>query len=536
MNRTHSSFIAVLLTAGLLLVSACDTGFEEMNRNPTQANTISPDFLFTTAQLSTAGTRYEVWRANLIYASGMIQHLAHTWWAGDKYTRVEDWLTAFWNINYNGVGDNNRATVLILRDLIENNKDDPQQVNKVAAARIMLAYTFHRLTDVYGDIPYHEAGMGFLGDNVTPAYTPQDEIYADLLNELQESVASFDPAFPTYGSADLMYQGNIDQWRKFGNSLMLRVAMRLSKVDPAMAETWAQRAISGGLMESNADVAAVPHQTGPSIGPNGLNSNPVIDVFEVDQPKLTGTFVNWMKDRNDPRLPRLGAVYAGPASPRSTPMVTNDPEAMVGYPSGLNLTLAQDHPSWEAVQALEADYPELEDVGELNRYVQPHRNINSTRAMPTLLLTYAEVEFMQAEAAVRGWHSGDPQTHYENGVRAAMQQLTIYSEDAEIPDAEIDAYLDENPYDASRAIDQINSQYWAATFLNGIEAWSNWRRSGYPELTPANAPGNVTGGTIPRRLTYPNNEALLNEDNYQEAVARQGPDEMTTRVWWDIPQ
>lgn len=536
MNRPLGSILAVTLTAGLLLFSACDSGFEEMNIDPTQANTISPDFLFPTAQLAAAGTRYEVWRANMIYASGMIQHMAHTWWAGDKYTINEDWLSAFWNTNYNGVGDNNRATILILRTLIENNKDDETAVNKVAAAQIMLVYAFQRLTDVYGDIPYSEAGMGFLGDEVSPAYDPQSEIYEDMLNTLQTAVASFDPSQPMYGEGDLLYQGDLDQWRKFGNSLMLRVAMRLSKVNASMAETWVQRAISGGVMESNADAAVIPHEEGPSIGPNGINSNPVIDVFEADQPKLTSTLVNWMRERDDPRLPLIGAVYAGPASVRSTPMVSTDPADFVGYEAGLGLTQLQESDSWDEAEAVKAKYPALSEVDVLNVYVQPHRYINSTRAMPTIYQSYAEVELMLAEAAVRGWHNGDAETHYNNGVRAAMQQLAIYDEEATVSDAEVDAYLAANPYDQANALEQINTQYWAATFLNGIEAWSNWRRSGYPELTPANAPGNATGGTIPRRLTYPANEALLNEESYQQAISRQGPDLLTTRVWWDVAQ
>ena len=121
---------------------------------------------------------------------------------------------------------------------------------------------------------------------------------------------------------------------------------------------------------------------------------------------------------------------------------------------------------------------------------------------PMFFMTYAEVELLKAEAAVRGWHSGNAATHYANGVRAAMEYLAMYGAGAEVSGDAIDAYLAANPYDAANAMEQINEQIWAATLLNEYESFANWRRTGFPNLTPVNYPGNVTGGTIPRRLRY----------------------------------
>ena len=121
---------------------------------------------------------------------------------------------------------------------------------------------------------------------------------------------------------------------------------------------------------------------------------------------------------------------------------------------------------------------------------------------PMFFMTYAEVEFLKAEAAIRGWYSGDAATHYENGVRAAMEYLVMYDASAAIPAADIDAYLAANPYDPATGMEQVNTQLWAAVLLNEYEAFANWRRTGYPVLTPVDYPGNVTGGTIPRRLRY----------------------------------
>lgn len=162
------------------------------------------------------------------------------------------------------------------------------------------------------------------------------------------------------------------------------------------------------------------------------------------------------------------------------------------------------------------------------------KTIITGEGAPMFFQTYAEVEFMLAEAAERwGLAGGNAEVHYNAGVRAAMKMLAIYGDAAVIDDAAIDAYLVANPFNAANALEQINTQYWAATFLNEYEAFANWRRTGFPNLTPTNYPGNETGGTIPRRLTYSTSEQSNNPDNYAAAIASQGPDILTTRVWWD---
>jgi hypothetical protein len=117
-----------------------------------------------------------------------------------------------------------------------------------------------------------------------------------------------------------------------------------------------------------------------------------------------------------------------------------------------------------------------------------------------------------------------------------MEMYSIYDASVEIPSAEIDAYLAANPYDSANWAEQIGEQYWAATFLNFYETFANWRRTGYPELTPVVYPGNESNGTIPRRLKYPISEASNNPEGYNAAIQQQGPDEFTTRMWWDVAQ
>lgn len=524
-----------------LLLASCDNGFEEMNVDPTSAASIRPEYVLTTSQLALAGTRYEQWRANFIYAESMIQHVATTagYWSGNFYTLNQSYIEALWDVGYDGLGDGNRAYVKLLQDIIYNHQDDPDMANVVAAARILRVLAFHRLTDSYGDIPYHEAGLGFITQDIDPTYDPQSEIYPHMLSELQAAVAQFDAARPSIGSADLIYGGDISRWRKFGNSLMLRLALRLVKVDPSAAQEWATRAINAGVMENNADIAYLMHQDGPSSGPNGLNSNGVTDVFRADSPRLSELMVSWMKATGDPRLPLFGAVFSGSGTtwPGTVQVVSTDPAHMIGMPNGLDGAALQNHASWSEVENLDlsAQHPDWDELDPAWRYVQPGPLLRNP-AGPTIFQSYAEVALMKAEAAHR-WGIGNAATEYENGVRAAMEHMNIYSYgpySGAIDAASIDAYLAANPFDPANALQQINTQYWAATFLNGIEAWANYRRSGFPVLIPINPPGNVTQGRVPSRFVYPNNERLLNEVHYQAAVSRQGPDLMTTRVWWDV--
>ena len=492
----------------LLLFSSCDAGFEDLNVNPTQANQIDPNFKLTNIQVRVSGERYENWRTNLIYSSVMIQHFATLpgYWAGDKYTYISSYSAAMWDRYYPNIAKN-------IEDLLLQVCEDPADANMCAITRIMRVFMYHRLTDLYGDIPYSEAGRGFIDGITQPKYDDQSFIYNDMLTQLEQSVAALNPAGISYGTGDLLYQGDVDQWRKFAYSMMLRLGMRLVNVDPGAAQSWVQQAISGGTMESNDDIAYVPHNDA-SGWRNGNGS-----VFVADgSPRLSKFFVDWMVAHGDPRLEIYGIIPVAGAPPVGMPngRVTGSSDAEFGI---------ENDPSWISCDS--GASPCGMDV-----YMQPNPFIKGEDD-PMFFMTYAEVELLKAEAAVRGWHSGDAATHYNNGVRAAMEYLAMYDPNAAISGADIDAYLAANAYDAGNAMEQINEQIWAATLLNEYEGFANWRRTGFPVLTPVNFPGNVTGGTIPRRMRYREAEAVANPENYSAAVSKQGPDELTTRVWWD---
>ncbi len=528
-----------------LLLTSCDGigDFGNTNVNPTQATEIDAEYLFTTLQLGTVGSRYENWRGNLIYSENVIQHMATTigYWVGNFYGYSSSYAAALWEVQYYGGinGSSWAASVKNAEQLVAQLQGQPQKVNLLAATKIWRVLVYQRLTDLYGDIPYFEAGEGFLNGIYQPPYTPQDSIYMDLHEELQEALALFDSSKPTYGASDLVFSGDIAQWKKFANSLQLRLALRLVKVDPATAEAWAQEAIQGGVMQSNADMVYIAMQDGPTSGPVGWNTNPNSRVLTSvgEKVKLSDTFVSWMKEHDDPRLPILGAVIelnnAG-----DVVSVTTDPAAQMGLPNGYTSTEIRNHPSWPGEETGENGV----GPGGIDEYTRVNLIMRGL-ADPYFFQSYAEVEFMLAVADVRwGLTARSAEQHYEAGVRAAMKTLSLYDpdgDDADISEAAIDQYLAENPFKTggsmAEKLEQINTQYWIATFLNGYEAWANWKRTGYPKLERADAVG-VTQGLIPRRLAYPLDEQSTNHDHYRAARQRQAftdANKLVAPVWWD---
>jgi len=486
----------ILLTffALSLVLSSCEfgEGFEEMNIDPNKASQLDVSNKFASAILKTSGGRYENWRASLIYQSTMIQHLSSTagYWSGDKYFRSDQYANALWDRYYPDV-------IKEIEDIRAQLTSEGNSGSEMGMLRILRVFAFTRLTDIYGDIPYSEAGQGYINGILKPKYDAQQDIYMDMLKELEAAVAQIG-ASTTMGSSDLIFQGNTTKWKAWGNSMMLRLAMRLTKADSATAKAWAEKAVAAGTMTSNDHIAMVQHTDGPA----GINKNGHGEVWQADgNARMSKTFMDWMSD--DPRL----TVLAQRTSDGSTAVAD-----LIGMPNGSDGNSIPDNSIYASLN------DDLKGVD-----------------VPMVFHSYAEVRLLKAEMAFRGWSvPGDAKTHYEAGVKAAMQMLSqLYTNAAAISDAEVATYLAAKPYDAARGWEMISEQYWAATLLNEYESFSNWRRTGYPTLTPTNDPGNVTGGTIPRRLIYPTGEESTNADNFAAAIARQGPNDFTTRVWWD---
>jgi hypothetical protein len=372
------------------------------------------------------------------------------------------------------------------------------------------------LTDTYGDIPYFEAEKGYTDQILTPAYDPQQKIYEDMFKELTEATAALTLAKSTPVVSDIVYKGDISKWQKFANSLMLRLGLRIMNADPVNGKKWITQAIAGGLMTGKADNFVVPYTNQiPSVGTTS-NGVPHIFVssFYLTSFRLASAFVDSLRNRNDPRT----SVYC-----------MREKLPLTSYQEGDHNPANQ-----RGLRQFDASTPpkdscSVSNIKTFGRYDAPY-----------IHLSYAQVQLQLAECAFRGIISGDAKAYYEAGVRAAMNELSIFGPDGWNPGAVItvaqqDAYLAANPYNPANALKQINTQYWLETHYNWYETWANMRRSGYPDIYSSldlSLASNL-GAKLTRRLFYPVSEHASNPVNLQKAIARQGPDLITTHVWWD---
>ena len=493
------------LTLGFFFASCdFDKGFEEMNVNPNSAAQVGVATKITKLQVDISGARYENWRNSFIYNSTIVQHHAeNNWWAGDTYNRNDDWSFAQWNQAYNNM-------VKGVQDIITQLETDGDTGTHMGMARIMRVFIFHRVTDLYGDIPYSEAGKGYSDGILTPKYDSQEVVYMDMLKELEEAVAqiSGDGAL---GSADVIFGGSAAKWKAFGNSMMLRLAMRLTQADATTAEAWAVKAIAAGTMTSNDHIASVKHGDGSTGNRNGHG-----EVFLAAQgSRISTSFMSRMV--NDPRKTRLFMRQSDKSQAEAD---------LMGMKNGLK---NDPYTSLDGVS--------IPAAGDTGVYAMAATELQSLTA-PMVLQTYAEVEFLKAEAAIRGWISSSDKAHYEAGVSAAMKMLEGIYGTTPISDADVSAYLaGDGAYKTGGSVverwEQVMDQYWIATYFNEYEAYSNWRRSGFPTITATRHPNSYTNGQFMVRMIYPTSESGNNAANYAAAVANQGPDEYTTPLWWD---
>lgn len=511
-----------------VLVTGCDTKqLHDLNINPQALNEVNLNFIFTSAELgiasngSTGDNRYIDWRTNIGMCAYAIQQLANSGGGiapGDKYTVNAETNAAPFEFTYN---DQLKNIAEILKQSGPGGFAEGKYTNMRNAARIIRAFSFARLTDFYGNVPYSEANKGIEGI-FFPKYDSQDAIYTDLLKELDEASAALSTSNPDEGfaAADFIYKGDIAKWKKWAYSLMLRLAMRISNVDAAKAATYVTKAAAGGVFTSNADNVWVAMADGPSewVNQNGISR--AFDPGDGGQPAyLSATLINYLKGTNQAVAtdddPRLMIISGGIGSDN----VITDPVKQKGMPNGYDQAM---------LDKLEG---KTVDVSKTYSRINVKMLQDSD---PYMIMNYGEVELLLAEAIERKIGtgiSGTAKSHYDAGVKASMQMYTPYDASLTVSDAAVTAYLTTYPYGTTKpALEMIGEQLWVNKFFNWWEAWNDWRRTGFPKLTPTNYPGNVTNGTIPVRLRYPTNEVAGNP-NYQTGATL--PDEFTTKVWWD---
>lgn len=487
--------IAVLIS---LFLVTCTEDFGEINTNPNEPDNIDPSLQLSYVFNRAASERFDQWRGNLIYCSIWVQQLSGPWETDRYITANEDWLSAWWNNSYQRVG----------KDLIDLIRKTEEGSNLRSIATIFKVFFFQRLTDMYGDIPYAEANRG--AEFPQPKFDRQEDIYNDFIAELTEAINNLDETGDPIGNADIIFQGDISRWRKFGNALLLRIAMRISNVAPELAEATAKQAVEGGVMTSNEDIAYVTFSGSNVDGPNANGVSEVFQDFGVTGHlfRYSDEFVDLIINNDDPREENLMETYKNDGTIDNSVGSGNH----LGRPNGID--------------------PGNDDFV----FAQPNREVMVTYNAPAIYMSFAEVEFLRAEAIYLGWIDGDARQAYESGVFAACKHLELYPNASPISDNDILDYLEENgvEYEEDEALELIHTQKWIALIFDGFEAYANYRRSGFPDLSPGLASGE-SGGEIPRRLRYPIQERVNNMDNYEEAVARMPDgDQLTSRMWWDV--
>ncbi|PRY55550.1 SusD-like starch-binding protein associating with outer membrane [Arcticibacter pallidicorallinus] len=516
MNRLKYYTYTILIAFSL---SGCDKDFDKVNTNPYALTNINPALLFANAQRLTSGGFYEAEQT-------VVQQFVNAYNLGATtgFNFNEDsniFNVPRWNDNYPG-------PIKFLEQAIELVKDDPARSNLYSQLRIWRAYIFMTLVDTYGDVPYSEAGKAYIGGLYYPKYDKDEVIYEDLYNEIKTATAALSPEkdqvkeelfFGTSGSAAIQ----VEKWRKVGNSLLLRLGMRYSKLDPTKAASIVQEAFNGGVMASNSDNVMVQY--------NATYNNPLNAVIRTGNLYyfyLAEPFVNRLKSANDPRLKYISGKYA---APNEALALTPDTTAanQFGFPIGYDQTSVKNAPGYRGT------------AGTGQNYSQINLRVFGSATAPIFFVTNAQTKLLLAEASFRGWLPAGAltaQEYYNAGVKASMDEYSLYPTvpNPAIPGSTQDSYLNQPAvaYSAANALERINTQYWIASFGNGAESFANFRRSGYPALTPNNYNNNLQGGFV-RRFAYPNEESARNSESYQAAVASFGPDNLTTRIFWDKP-
>lgn len=477
---------------GILLLNACDKDFEEINTNPNVPNTVTPDLLLPNIIRNTVN---EVMNTSWGIGNIVIQQTAKIQFVNeDRYQWGE--INGIWITMYTTMRDVNNVYTIA---------EKAGQNNYMGIALVMKSWMMSLVTDSYGDVPYSEAGKG--KDKIYfPRYDTQESIYNGILSDLQRANELLGSTQEVV-SGDILYNGDVAKWKKLANSLRLRYLMRISnKRDVA---TDMQAIISNPavtpVFADNADNAALQYL------PTVPNQFPLYTsrIGSVNEFRLSKTMADKLQAFNDPRI----KVFARP-TPASTG--TANPQ-YVGVPNGLDDNAALQYNGGANFMSRIGTAYYIDGFGTPTQSDQD--------IAKGIIMTYAELQFILAEAAQKGFiTTGSAKDYYENGIKASFNFYGL-----EVP-AE---YLQQPgvAFEGATALQLIGTQKWIALFYSGLEAWFDWRRTDVPALTPG--PANVNGNRIPVRFIYPGFEFSLNKENVEAAVTRQGPNDLNTKVWWD---
>ena len=528
-------YLSIILSGLFLTVASCDGDFSDINTDPNRAdgNVFDPNLILPTVSYN-YGNMMTGYTGAILFQSMWIQAMASTSTGGanyysnaDKYVAsgsTNSYIQSVWNDGFASSSRVNQMQSLAM---------DKGFTNLSAVGQIWKVLTLSFVSDVYGDIPYSEALKA--DEGITqPKYDSQSEAYMSMLSDLEAALSTLGSGSDPIKN-DVLYGGDISKWKKLGYSIMLRMAMRLVDVDPSTAQTYVTKALAGGVFASAADEAVLVSDQNNGYANSSANAlNVTDDVYEV---RWSKNMIDFLKSTNDPRLSIVAEVPpAGLAANRNGNVVGDkSPSAQIGLPNGYDLKGGADDVSNEP------NYPgptgSGDDVAPIGAYSRPTA-IYRDRDAPVFILTYAEVQLLLADAAARGLNvPGTAASYYAAGVEGALISIGKFG-GGSVSAGDAAAFAAANPLNTSSSaasLKMINEQIWATTSLlaNFVESWNNWKRSGYPELTPVNYTGNFSGGQIPRRQLYPASESTTNPEGLAGAIANMGGDTWVNSVWWD---
>lgn len=527
MNKILRYTLPALALWGMITLNSCTKDFEEINTNQLQPgiDVLDRDNIIGSAYLPNLEFMV-VWTAMSSTAAAnnyqVIENLTEESWMGYHAPRDAKWpsknLSQFYfDVGWNNMGFNENLKAMNpwqqTKKLTMEGESKNEEVFSIA--QISKIFVIQKLTDMFGPIPYSQVGSG----SFKVAYDSQEQVYRSFFEELTRAVdVLYSASGRTLMVKDYVYEGNADQWAKLGNSLMLRLAMRIRYVAPDLSQKYAEQAAShpAGVIESVADQAQIDKESG--IQP--INSLYIV-AEAYDDTRMGGTIQCYMKGYNDPRLSKYFTGDLDMAVPPAIPSTGNQ------YNGAAKPLIKQFDPS--------------------------------------VWMTAAEVAFLRAEAALAGYNvGGTARQYYEQGVRLSFEQWGIDGTEADVylmskqrPAAYVDRvnpnYSQEAPStitpawddaaDKETNLERIITQKYLAIYPNGPEAWSEWRRTGYPHLL--RPLGNISNfGVVTsdgkqngvRRWPYPQDEMTQNTENVQHAINTWlgGSNMANVNVWWDV--
>jgi len=485
--------ISVLLSVILLIgVSTACNDFDVLTSNPNTPTDVSnnPELLLTNIQKEVSDELVNnAWdQANL-----MAQYSARiVFTAFDQFEWGDNggmWRTLYRNIR----------NAQQLYDIASEKEVASYQ----AVALILKSWMFQQLTDVYGDVPYSEAVQARAEEQVLqPSYDTQRDVYLGIIADLEEANTLLSGTGLTAVKGDIFNNGDLEQWRKFANSLRLRAYLRLSNVEESMAESGISEIFNNPdanpVMESNADNTTLTYlATNPNVHPKSGVSGYRVGSF--NEYRMSETLENVLKSMDDPRMMRW-------FNPTANSVENNDPQ----WAGMLNGVVDGTAYSYKGGDAFLSKFSDI-------FYFEP----NTVEGM---IMLYSEVEFILAEAAQRGWINSDAAQHYENGITASFEYW-----DVDMPDD----YLSSDNVAYDDELETIITQKWLALFYNDYQGFCEFKRTGFPSVIE---PGpDAFYNEYPSRYLYPQNEQAANNENRLAAVQNMGAskDDIRTPVWWE---